>query len=557
MQQLRDPGRPFQCDLDHQSPRTFSQYSHLHEDDGSHEDVYVSAKDTVENGADSEDPELFIEAVELGDIKTVQKLLDSGININMAYQRKTPIMHALDIDVIKFLVLNKANINVKMDTTPLLNAMSFSFLSAIRSRYNWKLSLEELKQKQMIIVGFFLQNCKNIDETDLCGNSALLSSVKNGLGLEVQKSLLEKGCKVNQQDLEGYTTLHVAVKNLNLDLIQILLHYRASVNAKTNDGKTPLHLALEDQNIAKLLIVNGARVDSEDEFGNTPLLLASELWGDHDEVVDLLISEGSDVNHKNHVGKSPIYMAAYNLNTRCVELLMDANAKDLDEQQHNSALSLVLNKWFPNEKSQSTATVLIKRRAHTDFVRRDIIHRLIAAGNDGILVQELIKAGFCPTLVDLKTTILGWPETSLSPLSVALMLDSLDFTRYFIENGYLTKSNVKLVSRKETILSYLEARNAKTRQFMNEVSQQPMKLEQLVLITVSSALGSDSGRSERILQSELSFPLKEKLSFENLEKKVLEPVRDGSILMVQLTKNQIEKVDRLPEFYDLDESFSD
>ncbi|KAK0051493.1 ankyrin-1 [Biomphalaria pfeifferi] len=135
------------------------------------------------------------------------------------------------------------------------------------------------------------------------------------------------------------------------------------------------------------------------------------------------------------------------------------------------------------------------------------------------------------------------------------MLDSLELSRYYIDNGYLTKADVELVSRNETILNYLEDRNAKTLQYLNEVSRQPMKLEQWCLITVSSAFGSDRGRRERILKSELSVPMQEKLLFENLERKVLEPVREGSRFLQQMTKHQAEKEERWSTFYELDDDF--
>ncbi|KAK6983585.1 ankyrin repeat and KH domain-containing protein 1 [Biomphalaria glabrata] len=499
-------------------------------------------------------PETFIRAVKSGSLQNIQLLLDKKVDINRVHLSRTPLMNAIHTKVINYLIRKGASVNLKTSTTALINVFSSKYCFDVYSAFHKSCKMRE--QQILRVITTLLKNGATLDDKDELGSTALIASVCSNLSVKVLKYLLYKGANVNQRNNDGHSALHRAAANSKRDFVEVLLKHGARVNVKNFfGGRTPLHLAVGNLHSVKLLLKKQANFNAEDDSGNTPLSLAAERGGDNDDIVDVLISNGSNVNHRNNNGMTPLWLAARKLNTKCVSLFMDANAVDCDHQQQTSALSLVLNKWFPGLQSQRTATLLIKRRASTDFVRRDIIHRLIAAGNDGILIQELIKTGFCPTEIDLKTTILSWPESSVSPLAVSLMLDSLDFTRYFIENGYLTKADVRLVSRSETILNYLEERNAKTLPYLNEVSQQPMKLEQLCLITISSAFGSDRGRRERILKSELSVPLQEKLLFENLERKVLEPVREGSRCLQQMTKHQVGKEERWSAFYELDDDF--
>jgi ankyrin repeat protein len=48
---------------------------------------------------------------------------------------------------------------------------------------------------------------------------------------------------VNLCDTDGYTPLHVACINGNIDIVNILLKCNSSVNLCDTDGFTPLHVA--------------------------------------------------------------------------------------------------------------------------------------------------------------------------------------------------------------------------------------------------------------------------------------------------------------------------
>jgi ankyrin repeat protein len=87
-----------------------------------------------------------------------------------------------------------------------------------------------------------------------------------------------RGAGINLQDKMGYSALHFASQNNCLEAVQLLLD-------------------------------SGANVDLEDSFGNTPLgraVFTSEGKGD---VIQLLLRNGADKDHKNKHRISPLDLA--------------------------------------------------------------------------------------------------------------------------------------------------------------------------------------------------------------------------------------------------------
>jgi uncharacterized protein len=74
----------------------------------------------------------------------------------------------------------------------------------------------------------------------------------------VVETLIAHGANVNARQHGGYTPLHEAAGNGNLDLAELLLARGADVNALTDDGKSPLALAAE-QGHAEIVALLGER----------------------------------------------------------------------------------------------------------------------------------------------------------------------------------------------------------------------------------------------------------------------------------------------------------
>jgi hypothetical protein len=149
----------------------------------------------------------------------------------------------------------------------------------------------------------------------------------------IQFSRSEKGAVV---DPDGYTPLHIASMNGQLDTIELLLEKGSDIEAQTCDGFTPLHIASMYRRLRaiELLLKNGANIDYEDNDGDTPLNCATMV--DDLDAVKLLIDKGCDIESQNNYGRTPLHYASMCMNLEVVKYLLehgaDIGAEDEDGQ---------------------------------------------------------------------------------------------------------------------------------------------------------------------------------------------------------------------------------
>ena len=91
--------------------------------------------------------------------------------------------------------------------------------------------------------------------------------------------MIVEGANVNETTLGGYTVLHFAVVNNDIEIVNVLLAAGAGVNQTDNNGWTSLHFAVvhDDVEVVNILLAAGADVNQRDNGGNTPLHDASTL----------------------------------------------------------------------------------------------------------------------------------------------------------------------------------------------------------------------------------------------------------------------------------------
>ena len=143
--------------------------------------------------------------------------------------------------------------------------------------------------------------------------------------IECVKLLLEKGADVNQPKLMNETPLMVASKEGHIDEVQLFLKYGANVTAVAN-GFTALYLACQNDHIevAKVLIENGADVN---QIADKALkILLEVIERKYSDIACLLIWNGARVNTANVFGETPLACAVRNNDMRVVEELVQHGA---------------------------------------------------------------------------------------------------------------------------------------------------------------------------------------------------------------------------------------
>jgi ankyrin repeat protein len=154
-----------------------------------------------------------------------------------------------------------------------------------------------------IDTGYF--GYKRVDEQ---GRTALMFAVIRN-NKEQATEYIKQGASINDQDKDGMTALHYAVRSLHpVEFVKMLLDKGATVNTANNEGDTPLHLVVNITDpsrrieVAKLLASKGAYVNAPNKKGETVLHRAVQL-GDV-QLVDYITNELVKLA-KNKDGKTP------------------------------------------------------------------------------------------------------------------------------------------------------------------------------------------------------------------------------------------------------------
>ncbi|MDR0140170.1 ankyrin repeat domain-containing protein [Metabacillus idriensis] len=127
----------------------------------------------------------------------------------------------------------------------------------------------------------------------------------------IRKVRLLVRCKTDAdyKDQDGWTPLHWATQECQMEIIQYLLFKGANINSKDNNGFSPLYQAASEGRIklVDFLIDKGAEIDIRSSNGTTPLIIAS-CYG-HLESVKYLVGKGADINVKEDKGNTALSFA--------------------------------------------------------------------------------------------------------------------------------------------------------------------------------------------------------------------------------------------------------
>jgi len=246
----------------------------------------------------------IFEAIDNSDVNKIKELLDSGIDINIKYEKKSTLFYLF---------------------TPLHLACFYSNIDIIKLL----LSYPDI----------------NVNIQDNNGNTPLHLPCSDELvNINVVELLLaHPDIDVNIQDKYENTPLYKACYNNNINIIRLLLaHPNINVNIKNKNEETPLYRACKDNSIeiTKLLLQH-PNIDV-----NSKECLRHVCEYDQLEIVKLLLSHPNiDVNGKYKSNPLSVILFNDTLNSILILKLLVSHPK-IDINKENLFDALVLNVSF-------------------------------------------------------------------------------------------------------------------------------------------------------------------------------------------------------------------
>lgn len=297
------------------------------------------------------------------DISIMKLLLNKGANINPNFSNSnTALSIAIEsnkIDKLKILLTYNPNINSKK------RQISYLMLAVVNKNYEiTKLLINSGADVNYLYSNYskytalhysLIHNSPDISKlliesgADIniskVSYSTLYVATKHS-NVEMMEILLSKGADPDNMAMDGYFPLLISVINRDISKIKLLLKYNVNINRKYCSKLTVLHYliydwnnSVEDCNILELLLAS-REIDLDYMIHRKTYLMIAVDQG-HLDIVRLLIKYGADINFKNDYCATALMYAKRNNNTEMINYLLKNGAKDSDTMSCN--VKIILN----------------------------------------------------------------------------------------------------------------------------------------------------------------------------------------------------------------------
>ena len=284
-------------------------------------------------------------------VKLFSKQPKSRINVKTLDMMLTPLMIAAgngNLNVMKFLLSKGADISAQNATghTSLMLAAQGHHISCVNAL------IEQ-------------ENCNPLAQ-NIIGKNALMLAIDNP---EIVNKLLPIS-DLSQVDSSGSTALHLACEKGSEEVINILINIsEIPINLKNNEGETPLHIAVKNirLDLAEKLLQNGASLFEKDENGHNIFQFAAI----YDESNEFLIKRKHELDDETFIlaatyGRLPvlnIFLENYNEDKEIIigeAIISAAKSGNLD------CLKLLVAVYSKNELYLVNAGVAALEKNHFD-----------------------------------------------------------------------------------------------------------------------------------------------------------------------------------------------
>lgn len=271
----------------------------------------------------------------------IDLLINKGAELNVALETgMTPLHSAVsygNTELVGLLLANGADIEAESNQgeQPLALAQNPNTHEAMailikkgadvnHKSHHGQTAMHNIAQRGTAIenVSLLLEKGADINAKDETGRTPIYFLAWAEDADAMSKFLILNGAEVNPDNCmdkkscacyPGYSTpLHAAVRHGKFNMAKNLVMNGAKINVYNADGQTPLHCAVQsgDAEQVKYLIDHGAFISvKEKEQGSTELHLAIAMG--YSDIADMLIENGADLEMTDNCGKTPLDYAMY------------------------------------------------------------------------------------------------------------------------------------------------------------------------------------------------------------------------------------------------------
>jgi ankyrin repeat protein len=358
---------------------------------------------------ETDDPTPLFLAAESGRFDLVLALVEAGANVNTV-ATEPDLEERFGRDVAEVVDL----------TSPLL----YAGLKGHRAVYDYLAPRTELRLRAM--VEKTLQDLDRLrkPKRNNRGIKSVLEAVQRG-DLETVRQKLAAGFDVNAQNKTGSTPLSMAVAVDQREIAKFLIEHGADPNIATNEGLTPLHCAQTPESV-RALVAAGARIDTRERYGRTPLHFAVRQ---SKELVTALLELGAVVDAADDNGETPLMSAGEMGTAGAIAALLAAGANlRAKDEDGRTAYGRACHRSFHKPDLE---VIRILREAGA-VPANDLALLHAADGGQVELMQSLLASGADVNICD---PLASDPEFALTPLHAAAASGHDEAARALIAAG--------------------------------------------------------------------------------------------------------------------------